>query len=270
MFYPTKAHIRQLTGLTVAAALVGTLGYVGTRASLERQSTTGARTQDIALPAHASPVAVAATSQHLGRFMNGVASGAPAAAVGAVQEGTTASTAYQQLLAGPSSYSASGAASVSGGGSGEVGGSGIQARNHSAGGTGFSASGYGMGGVGAWGGVSGSARPAFAAAPAASPKLRVRTSAGGGTSNSRKSSGSGSGAVAGAAAVAPAFVAGGPLSGGFTTGAGAVAGASGSVPAVAGEVSSSGPSPAGTPEPMSLLLLGTGLAGLYGVRRFVL
>ena len=118
-----------------------------------------------------------------------------------------------------------------------------------------------MGGVGAWGGASGMVRPSEtkAAAPAKAPKpvAEKKTSA---PKPKRSGSGGGGGTSADTGVVATL------LPGGFTTGAAAVQ--SGAVAAVQGSgTASPASSPAATPEPMSMFLMGSGLVALYGVRR---
>jgi hypothetical protein len=139
----------------------------------------------------------------------------------------------------------------------------------------FATSGSGMAGASAWGGVSGTA-PARRQAVAQAVRARIQeriaalpprpspSRPGGGSSGSGGSgggSGSGSGdggsqdGIGGDAAGTPPGFAGAP---GAAAGGGAGgAGAAGSL------------SPAATPEPMSLLLVGAGFAGLYRARKYL-
>jgi hypothetical protein len=131
----------------------------------------------------------------------------------------------------------------------------------------FATSGSGMAGASAWGGVSGTAparRQAVAQAvrariqervaalpPKPSPSRPRGGSSGSGGSGSSGDSGSQDGAGGEVAGTPPGF-AGAP-----SAAAGGGAGAAGSL------------SPAATPEPMSLLLVGAGFAGLYRARKYL-
>ena len=118
----------------------------------------------------------------------------------------------------------------------------------SGGGGGFS------GGGGGWGGVSGTAaaaRTRGAASTTPAPRQAPAARSSNNRSGGNGGNGGNSGNSAGAAAVPATVVAV----------AAPVTGAEGALP--------SGPSPAGAPEPLTLLLVGTGLAGLYGARKHI-
>ncbi len=282
MVYPSKAQTRYIAGLVLVFGLIATTGYVVTQTSTERMKMSGVRTHDIALPAADPSVMDRKWSTTHGIGFIGSASGAPDAVV------VEASTDVMSLRPGLSGSLPSFAAAA-GGARDFTGGTSIMARTHGAGHTGFSAGGFGMGGVGAWGGVSGHVPSGSGiAAAATAPRLAFRPAASGATGTSSKTSPprtSSSGLVAGAsgvvsptAAVAPDSViadagvgaGGGGLAGGgsFSGGTGSTPGDPGSVPDVDGGGSPGG-SPAPNPEPMTLILMGTGLAGLYKARRYL-
>jgi hypothetical protein len=256
MVYPVKVQVRYSTVLVIVLVLMGSVFYEVTRTeSYGRQS--AARTQDIALPAPQPVVhTIRARTDYIGN------SSVRSSAIQPRQPD-------QELLAtagygsAPVVANASVRTDTSGHGIDAYGSSIAQARAHSAGGSGYAAGGYGMNGVGAWGGVSGVVHPGSAAV--ATPKeVRKAAKAAAKPAKTAKSAGGGGGATSGApGTIAP------QLTDGFSTGAAAVeAGAVVAVqtPGVTGSATQ-GPAPASTPEPMSLMLVGTGLVALVGARR---
>jgi hypothetical protein len=265
MLYPTRFQVRQSTVLVIVLLLMGSVLYEVTRTeSAARQD--AARTQDIALPA-AQPVEhkvrPTVRPDYVGR------SSFSAASTKRVETDGVAMTAG---AAGTTGTSVRGEMKVQSrldaGNSGNAPG-----RAHSATSGGYAPGSYGMGGVGAWGGVSGMARPeaakaaaqekkaakaqAKAEAPKKAPAPKRPGSNGGGAT-----AGSDGGALAGTSGEVVATLM--PV-GGFTTGAAAVE--PGAVASVEAKGASPASSPASTPEPMSMLLMGTGLVALFGVRR---
>lgn len=138
-------------------------------------------------------------------------------------------------------------------------------RPSSGGGSGGSGA-FGGGGIGGGGGTGGGAGKARARdGEAASPDAGQTTSAAasGGGSGSSSSTNTGGPSVGAAAS---------------TTGTGVASAAKGNVPGSAtglviatetAPVPGNGPSPSGTPEPLTLLLVGSGLVGLYGARKHI-
>jgi hypothetical protein len=162
-----------------------------------------------------------------------------------------------------------------------------RARRGSSGGSGgFGGSLGGMSMGGAWGGVSGTAQNTTRGPSAVSASVLTRATGGGPAAaappasrpSGRPDSGTGSApAVAGVTGGddGPAGVAGftggddGPAALAGETVTGFVAGTEGAVPGdlapAQGDPGSPGPAP--TPEPLTLMLVGMGAAGLYGLRR---
>jgi len=256
MVYPVKVQVRYSTVLVIVLVLMGSVFYEVTRTeSYGRQS--AARTQDIALPAPQPVVhTIRARTDYVGN------SSVRSNAIQPRQPD-------QELLAtagygsAPVVANASVRTDTSGHGFDAYGSSIAQARAHSSGGSGYAAGGYGMNGVGAWGGVSGVVHPGSAAL--ATPKeVRKAAKAAAKSAKTNKSGGGGGGATSGTTGTPTP-----QLTDGFSTGAAAVeAGAVVAVqtPGVTGSATQ-GPAPASTPEPMSVMLVGTGLVALVGARR---
>jgi len=277
MVYPVKMQVRHSTVLVIVLLLMGSVFYEVTRTeSLGRQS--AARTQDIALPAPEPVVHRISGATHMD-YIGGSSIGRSSIQPLQPSDELIATAGYSSTAAVASMAQANSHAQ----GWGAVLGHGrALARGH-AGSTGFAPGAYGMGGVGAWGGVSGVMRPVTAAATAATagPKKEKPAKAakpgknantgrsngnGHGGSGSSGSSSAGDGGATEVAGGAGSIAAGAGLTSGFTTGAASVE--SGAVANVqAGGSSPRGPAPASTPEPMSLMLVGTGIAALVGVRR---
>jgi hypothetical protein len=267
MVYPSRAQTRYLAGLTVVLML-GTAGYLVTHtdASTERMSLASTRTHDIPLPGPAVSTSAPGYSLLTERGIGYIGASNGAAASAAVPDGRLASASFGAALAAPATLASGGVAF--GGARDFTGSNYLSPRLHSAGGTGFSG-GYGMSGVGAWGGVSGHV-PAGSGivAAATAPRVAFKPAKAEKSSGSKKSSGGGS--VAGAAGVAPPLVADASgLAAGGAFSVGTTGGDPGSVPAIGGAGDSPGSSPAPNPEPMTFLLVGTGLAGLYKARHYL-
>jgi len=267
MVYPVKMQVRHSTVLVIVLLLMGSVFYEVTRTeSLGRQS--AARTQDIALPAP-QPVVHTISGATRMDYIAGSSSGHRSIQPLQPSAELIATTGYSSTAAGATI----GQADSHGRGWGAVLGQGrALARGHASGSTGYAPGSYGMGGAGAWGGVSGVMRPlttAGASATAAPKKEKPAKAAKPGHTGKANGKGSSDGGGGGATEVAGgsgAVEAGAALTGGFTTGAAAVE--PGAVANVqAGGSSPQGPAPASTPEPMSLMLVGTGIAALVGVRR---
>jgi len=266
-------QVRYSTVLVIVLLLMGSVFYEVTRTeALGRQ--TAARTQDITLPAP-QPVVHRISGTTRMDYIGGSSIGHSAIQPLQPSDELIATAGYSSTAA----VATMAQANSQGHGWGAVLGEGrALARAHASGDTGYAPGSYGMGGVGAWGGVSGVMRPVTAAATplAAAPKKEkpakaVKPGNNGKSkgSNGNGSSGSSSAGAGGATDIAAGagLVAGGVgLTSGFTTGAAAVE--TGAVANVqAGGSSPQGPAPASTPEPMSLMLVGTGIAALVGVRR---
>jgi len=251
MLYPTRFQVRHSTVLVIVLLLMGSVLYEVTRTEpAARQH--AARTQDIALPADKPiehRIRPTVRPDYIGRAsVSSVASAAAMTESPAIAAGTASVTGATVRTT-----------TVSGNSAGVVGGSSAPGRVRSSSGSGYAAGGFGMSGVGAWGGASGMVRPSEtkAAAPAKAPKPVAEKKA---SAPKPRSSGGGGGTSANTGVVATL------LPGGFTTGAAAVQ--SGAVAAVQGSgTASPASSPAATPEPMSMFLMGSGLVALYGVRR---
>jgi hypothetical protein len=252
MLYPTRFQVRHSTVLVIVLLLMGSVLYEVTRTeSAARQN--AARTQDISLPA-AQPVEhkirAIASPDYIGRSSYS----APAASV--LTDGAVA-------LGGPVATTATSVRGEAVGGSSDAPGNSGNApgRVRSASSSGYAAGSYGMGGVGAWGGVSGMVRASAATtAKAIAPAKEKKPAAPKKPAPNRPGSPGG-----GATAVGTSGPAQLPEAG-FSTGAAAVE--PGAVAAVhANGNASPAAAPAATPEPMSVLLMGTGLVALYGVRR---
>jgi len=241
----------------IVLVLMGSVFYEVTRTeSYGRQS--AARTQDIALPAPQPVVhTIRARTDYVGN------SSVRSNAIQPRQPD-------QELLATAGYGSAAVAANASvrtatsGHGIDAYGSSIAQARAHSSGGSGYAAGGYGMNGVGAWGGVSGVVHPGSAAL--ATPKeIRKAAKAAAKPAKTAKTAKSGGGGATSGTTATPTP----QLTDGFSTGAAAVepgAVVAVQTPGVTGS-GAQGPAPASTPEPMSLMLVGTGLVALVGARR---
>jgi hypothetical protein len=264
MLYPSRFQVRYSTVLVIVLLLMGSVLFEVTRSeSTARQQ--AARTQDISLPA-VQPVEhkirPVTSPDYIGRSTISAASTTPVS-----MDGDVAIAAGPAGTAGTSPRGGAVGQSLSDG----PGNSGnAPGRVRSASSSGYAPGSYGMSGVGAWGGVSGMVRapePGKAAAPgqvkkaakAEAPKKAPKT----------PGSNSGGGASGTSGVVATQLPAGG-----FTTGAAAVE--PGGVAAVQSNGNARGlgrgnsspaSSPASTPEPMSVLLMGTGLVALYGMRR---
>ena len=266
MVHPVRIQVRYSTVLVIVLLLMGSVLYEVTRTEgMGRQS--AARTQDISLPA-AQPIEhrirPVASPDYIGH-----ASGR-AAWIRAEQSDDSyavagGGTAASLRVASARSYDFDrddAGASFSGA---------LTPRVHSASGGGFAPGAYGMSGVGAWGGVSGVMRPAPAVTtPKVAAAKPARVSRGNSNSSSKRPTGGSSGSGGGATAAAGQVATLPP--GGFTTGAAAVDGQTGSVASLTptgttGKSSSPASAPAATPEPMSLLLMGTGVVALFTVRR---
>jgi len=263
MVHPVKMQVRHTTVLVIVLLLMGSVLYEVTRTeSLGRRS--AARTQDIALPAPQPVVHTVrgTTENYIGRTSSGRN---PIALVEPDRE-LLATTGYGAAVQATATTLRG---NVPGRGIGYAFGRTREARAQSSGSAGYAAGAYGMGGVGAWGGVSGMMRPdntrgpktAAANRPAKEPKAPKAPKPG---------KGGGSGGATAVAGTPPALAAGGAIAllpGGFTTGAAAVE--PGAVASVQGSAAATaqGPAPAATPEPMSMLLLGTGLVALFNVRK---
>jgi hypothetical protein len=259
MVYPAKVQIRYSTVLVIVLLLMGSVLYEVTRTeSFGRQS--AARTQDISLPS-AQPLTAhlvrpAERPDYIGR------SSVAAASVKVKQGDDETLTATGTRLAISSPAVLSSDASVRG--TGWAFGTSNAGRVSSASGSGYAPGAYGMSGVGAWGGVSGVARPVTTttAKPAKEPKPAKEAKAK--TPTPKRGNGNSGGASSGGGSTDPVVATN--LVAGFTTGAAAVE--SGAVASVQSSgTKSPASSPASTPEPMSLMLVGTGLVALYNVRR---
>jgi len=185
------------------------------------------------------------------------------------------------------SYAASGA-SAAAWSSGPSGGGASMIRPRR-GSSSFATTSRGMSGVGAWGGVSGSARRAPGAPVSARP-LAARAIAAASqpaanrppsrpSSSPRSGSGSSSNSGSRGSSSQSDDEEGGVAAGGGATGAtGAVAaavppavgggGAVAAVPPTGAAPGGGGLAPSAAPEPISLVLMGAGLAGLYRTRRY--
>jgi hypothetical protein len=273
MVYPVKMQVRYSTVLVIVLLLMGSVFYEVTRTeSFGRQN--AARTQDIALPAP-QPVVHTISGATRMDYIGGSSIGHSSVQPFQPSDELIATVGYTSTGAAATAAASN---SQGQGWGANLGQGRALARAHSSGSTGYAPGSYGMGGVGAWGGVSGVMRPV--AAPAAalvagpkkerpakapSPKKPGNNGKGNGSSGSSNSGGGGATEVASGSGAAGA---GAVLTGGFTTGAAAVE--SGAVASVqAGGSSPQGPAPASTPEPMSLMLVGTGIAALVGVRRHI-
>jgi hypothetical protein len=238
---------------------MGSVLYEVTRTeSAPRQA--AARTQDISLPA-AQPVEhkirAATRPDYLGHssFSGGTTRAATGGDVAIAGVGGTAATSVRVQAAGQ-------ARSEAPGNSGNAPG-----RVRSANSSGYAPGSYGMGGVGAWGGVSGMVRASATAKAEAPGQVKKAAKAAAAPKKPSPNRAGSNGGGGGATGTSGELVATLLPAAGFSTGAAAVQpGAVAAVQQGNGQVSPAA-SPASTPEPMSMLLMSTGLVALYGVRR---
>ena len=281
MQIPRSIRLARLSALIVLFILSSvSVGYVAVRVVGDRNLPADTVDQATARASTHTSAATAAPAHVSSPFMAYGASGATAriADDGDADDYLVASTA----LTGSSTDSSFQFVESGGGNRDFTGSSTTKTSRHSGTGSGGFAASIG-GGIGAAGGVSGTSQRknnALSIKTAATTRTTTHTSTSPSKSSNHSGGGSSSGTSGGGTAVSgtsagvaaggvAADASAGPGVALTTTGAGATGGvvALGVTGGVTGKVGATGSSPAPTPEPISLLLIGSGLCGAFGARR---